>query len=280
MGRANREDEPGMWHHVFNRGLARRPVFESRAIARFFLSRIACAVRRGEIEVHAFALMATHFHLLVRSPKGELSIALRRVESEFVRWFNVVRDRDGALFRGRFGSRPAREDDDRRIVVRYIDQNLVVAGMVERPEDYPYGSAALFLKGRRPPWLTRTWLDQDLDHWLRQGMGWRAAYRRAYADRPLTEDGRFVVESRMQAPTSPRRECHDLLSWASDVVRSRFERDRLLADGTAPGWPVVGPNSVTDALTAAWRDEPDWRIGHASTNAWRLVVQLKSSQHN
>ena len=31
MPRNPREDAPGTWHHVMNRGLARRTVFEDRA---------------------------------------------------------------------------------------------------------------------------------------------------------------------------------------------------------------------------------------------------------
>ena len=62
---------------------------------RYFLSRVARAVRRGEIEVHSFCIMATHFHLLVRSPTGRLSEAMRRIQNEYVRYFNRKRRRDG-----------------------------------------------------------------------------------------------------------------------------------------------------------------------------------------
>ena len=65
MPRLPRRDAPGRWFHVMNRGIARRTVFESREDVRYFLSRVARAVRRGEIEVHSFCIMATHFHLLV-----------------------------------------------------------------------------------------------------------------------------------------------------------------------------------------------------------------------
>jgi REP element-mobilizing transposase RayT len=67
MARNLRYDIPGSWHHVMNRGIARRAVFESRADFRMFMSCMARAVRRGDIEIHAFCLMNTHFHMLVRS---------------------------------------------------------------------------------------------------------------------------------------------------------------------------------------------------------------------
>ncbi len=58
-----RSDGRGAWHHVMNRGLARRPVFEDRECVRYFLSCLARVVRRGLLEVHAYCVMTTHFHL-------------------------------------------------------------------------------------------------------------------------------------------------------------------------------------------------------------------------
>ena len=47
MPRHGRVDCPGMLHHVMNRGLARRTVFETKQDARFFLALLAREVRRG-----------------------------------------------------------------------------------------------------------------------------------------------------------------------------------------------------------------------------------------
>ncbi len=55
MPRKPRFDEPGCFHHVMNRGMARRTVFETRANVRYFLSLLARACRRRRIEVHAYS---------------------------------------------------------------------------------------------------------------------------------------------------------------------------------------------------------------------------------
>lgn len=67
-----------------NRGIARRTLFEGREDIRFFLSRLARSVRRGQLEIHAFCVLTTHFHLLVRSPVGELSTVMRQVQLDYV----------------------------------------------------------------------------------------------------------------------------------------------------------------------------------------------------
>jgi REP element-mobilizing transposase RayT len=79
---------PDTWHHVINRGIAKRPLFETRDDIRFFLERLARQNRLNRIEVHAYCMMTTHFHLLVRSPIGEPSKAMRRVQNEHTRRFN------------------------------------------------------------------------------------------------------------------------------------------------------------------------------------------------
>lgn len=81
MPRGERLDEAGAWHHVFNRGLARRTVFEAERDGRAFLSLLARSVRNRRLEVHAYCLMSTHFHLLVRSVDGRLSAAPKQESS-------------------------------------------------------------------------------------------------------------------------------------------------------------------------------------------------------
>jgi REP element-mobilizing transposase RayT len=103
MARRFRQDLPASWQHVINRGLAKRPLFEDRIDIRFFLSRLAREVRRGRLELHSWCVLTTHFHLLVRSPVGELSEALRRSQNEYSRCFNRRHKESRILSRQRGG---------------------------------------------------------------------------------------------------------------------------------------------------------------------------------
>lgn len=113
MARRPRRDQPESWHHVVHRALAKRPYFETRSDKRYFLAQIAHEVRAGRLELHAFSLMTTHFHLLVRSPVGESSNSMRRIQNAYSRYFNRRRKRDDPLIRARYfsrGSTPTRND--------------------------------------------------------------------------------------------------------------------------------------------------------------------------
>src|SRR5687767_10732382 len=162
MPRRRRSDSPGTLHHVFDRGIARRTVFESARDVRYFLALLACEVRAGRIEIIGFAILTTHFHLFVRSPCGELSEVMQRVLNLYVRYFNRTRRRDGPLFRGRFGSKPVWSERYARLLLRYIDQNAVGARLVFVGEQYPYGSARHYVAARRPVWLSTEWVDERM----------------------------------------------------------------------------------------------------------------------
>lgn len=98
MVRLNRSDAPGVWHHVVNRGVAHRAIFESSAEMRHFLALLALQVRARRLEVHAYCLLNNHFHLLIRSPQGALAQVMHFVQWRYSRWFNARRGRDGPLF--------------------------------------------------------------------------------------------------------------------------------------------------------------------------------------
>lgn len=181
MSRSPRTDRPGQIHHVMNRGIARRVVFETRADVRAFLCLLAIAVRRGQIEVIAFCVMTTHFHLVLRSLDGRISRTLRWVLNVYVRWFNRRRRRDGPLFRGRFRSVPVESGRQLWQVIRYVDRNPVDAHLAPSPFEYPHASARLHAAlAKRPPWLERSIVDRALGPLLREGRDRRSAYSLAF----------------------------------------------------------------------------------------------------
>lgn len=272
MAQRHRNDLPGSHHHVMNRGIARRTVFETRADARYFLSRLARAVRLGEVEVLAYSLMTNHFHLLVRSSRGELGRAIGKVENAYVRWFNRLRRRDGPLFRGRFRSREVEDADHRRVLVRYIDHNPVEARMCARPELHAWGSAWHYARRRGPPWLGRAPLEGDVLRATRSAEYRPEDYARVFGERPSREQ-RTLVEVRLDAPGTRVDELPDLLADAPDRVRTWLSRRMRAADGRAVRVAVVSAASVQLMLARERALDPDWRVTlHGRLRAgWPIV---------
>ena len=239
MARRKRRDEAGASYHVMNRGVARRTIFDTRADYRFFLAGLARAVRRAEIEVLAYALMRTHFHLFLRS-LGGLSQAMRRIQHQHARRFNRLHRRDGPLLRGRFLSRRVRAGPHTRNVVCYVHENPVVARLCSRPEEYAWSSARLLLPGARTP----KWFD---DGAIRQHglVGGRVAVTSEELMRARAE----LVEARLRAPQDEEEERLD--ASTPERVLAWMRRKARLADGTCNGLAEVGPRTLAWAI----RDE-------------------------
>ncbi len=254
-------DEPGSWHHVVNRGIAKRPLFEERGDIRYFLSCLAREVRRGRIEVHAYCVMTTHFHLLLRSPVGGLSETMRRVQNLHARRFNRIHQRDGSLVRGRFFSRPIHDDQDLRAVVAYIDANPVNARIVAHPEAYEFGSASIYLRGRGPRWLNRSWVEGL----ARSTAGGRLdpviAYRATYelgTPRSIAELS-DVVERRLKC-WRPQRKRGSLLRALPQDQRRWMEWKIRLADGLGLAPPVCAPGAVLRAIERNAKEGGAWLV--------------------
>jgi REP element-mobilizing transposase RayT len=262
MARRPRDDTPGSWHHVLNRAIARRPLFEDRDDVRYFLSRLAREVRRERIEVHAWCILTTHYHLLVRSLSGELSEGVRRVQSESSRRFNRRHRRDGPLVRGRFLSKPVRSSAYRWNLVRYIDANAVRAGLVRRATEYPFGSAWHYARPHGPRWIARWWIEQVVEE--RARFLARASDESAIKTLALESDRRAEryelafpplragplqrwVEQRIDrgAGSDP---LDRLVGAAPARIRRWMSRKARLADGSQVGQPLSDAASISSAL--------------------------------
>lgn len=259
MPARKRIDEPG-FHHVANRGLGRRSLFECEEDFRFFLARLATAVRRGWLEVHSYCLMSNHFHLLVRRREVPLADPMKYVQSTFVRWFNECRGRDGPLMKSRFFSRPIVDDADRWTVVRYIDHNPVKAGLVGCATEYRYGSAWHYARDDGPMWLERSEVERDVAVVSGRGVFHPGDYSHVIAGEPPA-GANWLVEERLRLGAGGEQ-AHQVLRCADASAVQRWIESATAADGTKVGYVLAPPESILKAI--AWR-----RIAHAP---WQVLT--------
>jgi REP element-mobilizing transposase RayT len=227
-----------------NRGVARRVIFPDHAAKRRFLALLACSVRRGEIEVEAFSLLDTHFHLLVRSPEGRIHYPLMRICNAFSRYFNRRYRRDGSPFRGRYFSSPVLARAYWRTLIRYIDFNAVRAGLCGNPIEYLYGSARLYCgRVRGPPWLDRRAVETHVASFVRADSYRPRDYLRVFGS-ALTEDEAEVTQRRLKGSARTEDPLDRLEHMRPAGVAAWMRRKARLADGLAPWAPIVGSVAV------------------------------------
>jgi putative transposase len=147
MPRVSRVVIPGVAHHVTLRGNRRMQTFFSDADYAAYRGLVADGCRAAGVEVLAYCLMPNHVHLVVipGTPDG-LRGALAGAHRRYTSAINRRQGWTGHLWQARFHSFPM---DEAHVLaaVRYVELNPVRARLVDRPEDWPWSSAAAHSAG-------------------------------------------------------------------------------------------------------------------------------------
>ena len=145
MARPLRIAFEGAFYHVAARGNERKKIFLSPRDYDKFLSYLMEAVEKYGAILHAFVLMANHYHLIVETPKANLSAFMHSLNSAYTTYFNIKRKRAGHLFQGRYKALLIDVDNYLLELSRYIHLNPVRAGITEKPEEYRYSSYRAYI---------------------------------------------------------------------------------------------------------------------------------------
>ena len=155
MTRPLRIEYPGAYYHVTSRGNERKNIFINKVDRNSFLSYLKSAHLRYGAEIHAFCLMNNHYHLLLETPKGNLSQIMRHINGAYTNYFNIRHKRRGHLFQGRYKAILVEADSYAGELSRYIHLNPVRAGMVDIPEKYGWSSYQYYIRRKKKlDWLT------------------------------------------------------------------------------------------------------------------------------
>ena len=158
MVRPLRVEYNDAYYHVMSRGKARQFIFYDKSYYQAFLQCIEQAHQRFGIEVHAYCLMGNHYHLLIKTPKGNLSRAMRHINGVYTQKYNFLKKTDGPLFRGRYKAILIEASSYLLEVSRYIHRNPVElkTPLVANLIDYPWSSYPAYLnKEETPGWLIK-----------------------------------------------------------------------------------------------------------------------------
>ena len=186
MARALRIEVAGGVYHVVSRGNARESIFVDDRDRERFLEVLAVAVERYGLICHAYCLMGNHYHLLVETPRANLSLAMRHLNGVYSQLFNRVHRRVGHLFQGRFAAMLIEKEGYLLAVARYVVRNPVRARLCLEPAQWRWSSyAATAGLAPCPGFLSPAWL-------LSQFAGADGRARLLYRD--------FVCEGSDEAP--------------------------------------------------------------------------------
>jgi putative transposase len=174
MARPLRIEYPDAVYHVSNYGLENQRVFPSARYFEVFLASLAETCSRLNVEIHAFCLLRSEYHLLVKTPEANLSRFMRQVDGLYTQQYQRLKRIDGSLFRGRYKAVLVQADNYLLPLSRFIHAKIKAS---ER-SNYPWSSYSYFTHKAKPPvWFNR---DETLKQ-LKTTTAKRAAAYKKYA---------------------------------------------------------------------------------------------------
>lgn len=121
-----------------------RSLFQTERISELMIDVIRKYVQAGKFRVHDFVVMPNHVHILMTVP-GDLSLekAMQLIKGNFS--FRVGRELGfkGEVWQRGFSDVRITDEQSFNQHKEYIDRNPVMAGLADKAEEYPYGSACL-----------------------------------------------------------------------------------------------------------------------------------------
>lgn len=149
MARKLRVCFEGAIYHVTMRGVERRPIFRDTADKERFVARLGEGVEEFGVRLYLFVLMSNHVHLVVETPKANLSAFMHNLQTAYTVYYNRRHRRAGHLMQGRYAAVLVQGDSYLLKLSRYIHLNPVFVGEVRRQglgvrvrclRDYPWSS--------------------------------------------------------------------------------------------------------------------------------------------
>jgi len=159
MSRPLRIDYPNAWHHVMNRARRGQDLFVDKSDYQQFIDLLQETTDLFNVNIAAFCLMPTHYHLMVQTPDANLSRCMRHLNGVYTQRYNVGHGCDGTLFRGRYKSTLVDADSYVLQLIRYIHRNPLKAGLVKRLDQYVWSSHKGYLsKAKKWNWLYKDFI--------------------------------------------------------------------------------------------------------------------------
>lgn len=159
MARPLRIEYPGALYHLTGRGNAKQMIYVDDVDRQRFLEILYEAKKKYNCLCHAYCLMGNHYHLLIETVDGRLSMFMRHLNGVYTQYFNRRHKRTGHLFQGRYKGILIENESHLLEVCRYVVLNPLRSKMVSQLLEWQWssypGTAGL---GEVGPWLDVEWV--------------------------------------------------------------------------------------------------------------------------
>lgn len=140
MARANRHYIPGCVWHITHRCHKQEFLLKFAKDRRRWLYWLFEAKKRFGLSVLNYAVTSNHYHLLVvDSSEDVIPKSIQLVAGRTAQEFNQRKSRKGAFWEDRYHAVAVETHEHLTKCLTYIDLNMVRAGVVKHPSQWPFG---------------------------------------------------------------------------------------------------------------------------------------------
>ena len=140
MPRSAREASPTSCYHIMMRGINKDKIFIETRHKKLVEELMETLLRESGVEIISYCIMDNHLHLILKGELGDISFALKKINTRFAMRINKEHNRVGHVFQDRFKSEVINNDQHLLQAIRYVHNNPVKAKMVANQKDYPWSS--------------------------------------------------------------------------------------------------------------------------------------------
>lgn len=157
MARPLRVEYPNAFYHVSNTGEYGITLFPSAKYYEAFLAELAKACARFNVEVHSYCLLRNEYHLLLKTPEGNLSRFMRQLNGLYTQFYQDQKNELGSVFHSRYKAILIQPNAYLFEVSRYIHSldKSVKKGNRQALTSGWSSLAAFANKAKTPNWLVR-----------------------------------------------------------------------------------------------------------------------------
>jgi putative transposase len=167
MPRIARVVAEGYPHHITQRGNYQQTVFYSEEDYLKYLQWLKEYCFKYSFKIWAYCLMSNHVHFIgVPIKNDSLARTFNTLHMRYSQYINKKKNVKGHLWQGRFYSCIL---DERHLysAIRYVENNPVRTGIVERPHEYKWSSAKAHVNKDIDPVLSYDcYLINEINDWL------------------------------------------------------------------------------------------------------------------
>ena len=156
----------GEYYHIFNRGVAKMPIYLNAFNYRQFINTVLYYQIEGPkprfslfkiqpimlddreklVDIICYCLMSNHFHFLLRQAKnGGITEFVGKLSNSYTKYFNIKNKRVGPLLQGEFKSVYIESNEQLIHLSRYIHLNPLIGYTTKDLRTYRWSSYAEYL---------------------------------------------------------------------------------------------------------------------------------------